>query len=424
MDFFDVVVIGGGPAGLIAAGKASLDGASVLLLEKMEKPARKLRITGKGRCNVTNLKPLDEFLEEISPEPYFLRDAFKEFFSDDIIELLRNVGVETVVERGQRVFPASSKAWDVAEGLVKWAIDCGVTLINHSRVDNITQKGINYEISYTSTKSNTTETLGCSSVIIATGGKSYPATGSTGDGYAFAEKFSHTIIPLRPTLVGVETSPVYLDSKGLTVKNVTLKLSVNGKKIAEEFGDIEITDYGLSGPIVLKLSRRIVDALADGKECTLVLDIKSALSSEQILARIKREIEENGRMSVLDLLRKLVPKELALQLIDAFDLAAQKIVTRLNSAELNLIQQWLKEQKFQIIGHRSWSEAIATAGGISLKEINPRTMESRLANGIYFAGEIVDLDGSTGGYNLQIAYSSGWLAGKNAASKALANKEI
>jgi predicted Rossmann fold flavoprotein len=424
MEFFDVVVIGGGPAGLIAAGKASLEGANVLLLEKMEKPARKLRITGKGRCNITNIKPLDDFLEEINPEPYFLRDAFKEFFSDEIIELLKGVGVDTVVERGQRVFPASNKAWDVAEGLVKWAKEKGAKILSHSKVDSIVPKGSNFNITYTSTLNNSAHTVDCASVILATGGKSYPATGSTGDGYDFAQQLSHTVTSLRPTLVGVETNPVYNESKGLTVKNVTLELAVNGKKVAEEFGEIEITDYGLSGAIVLRLSRKIVDALANGKGCTLFLDIKSALSPDQIKARIIREIEENGRMSVFDLLRKLVPKELAVQMIDSLDLAAQKIVTRLSTAEIDSIQLWLKEQKFEVVGHRSWNEAIATAGGISLKEINPRTMESRLASGLYFAGEVIDLDGSTGGYNLQIAYSTGWLAGKNAAENALANKKV
>lgn len=422
---FDVIVIGAGPAGLLAAGKAASEGAKVLLLEKMEKPARKLRITGKGRCNITNVKPLDEFLDELYPEPQFLRDAFREFFSDDIIELLNNHGVETVIERGQRVFPASGKAWDVAEALVKWARSNGAEIITHAKVDKINlNAGVIDSLTYTSTNTNVSQTISCKTVIIATGGLSYPATGSTGDGYTIAEECGHKVTPLRPALVGFETSPVFTRSAGITLKNVNLTVNIDGKKVNEEFGDLEITPYGLSGPIVLKVSRRLVEALAQGKKPEVLIDFKPALSHQKLDTRLLREIQETPRIAVIDLLRKLVPKEIAIQMIDDLELAAQKTLARISAEERKEIRIWLKELKFEVIANRSWSEAIITAGGISLKEVNPRTMESRLINGLYFAGELLDLDGSTGGYNLQIAFSTGWLAGKEAAHWALSNEEI
>jgi predicted Rossmann fold flavoprotein len=412
---YDVVVIGGGPAGLLAAGRAAIGGARVLLLEKMEKPARKLRITGKGRCNITNLKPLDEFLNEINPEPRFLRDAFREFFSEDIIKLLNSNGVPTVMERGQRVFPTSGKAWDVAEALVRWTKNYGVEIVNHSRVEGLTvenQKVIGLNI--VSTKSNVKQVLGCKSAIIATGGKSYPATGSTGDGYRLASENGHTVTPLRPTLVGVETDAKLIDVKDLTLKNVNLSLYINGKKQSEEFGELVIADYGLSGPITIRISREIVDAVDRGDNVELVVDLKPALDHDKLDARLQRDMQEFSKISLKEFCRKLLPKELVNYLIDDTGLAAQKPLSRLTSADRKAIRLWLKEMRFRVTGYRSWDEAIATAGGISLKEVDPKTMMSKLVNGLFFAGEVLDLDGSTGGFNLQIAFSTGWLAGKSA----------
>ena len=414
--YFDIVIIGGGPAGLLAAGKAAADGASVLLLEKMEKPARKLRITGKGRCNITNLKPVDEFILEIKPEPRFLRNAFNEFFSNDIIDLLENNGVKTVVERGQRVFPASGKAWDVADALIKWAKGKGVTIENHSRVSRLlaeSQSVVGADVE--NTKTGEKQTIKTKSVIIATGGKSYPATGSTGDGYMFAAETNHEIVPLRPTLVGAETEQKLEGAEGLTLKNVKLSLFINGKKQGEEFGELEVTDYGLSGPITIRLSRQIVDAINYDQKVELLLDLKPALDHSKLDARLQRDIQEFSRISLHELIRKLVPRQLVNAAIDNLGLAAQKPVSRLTADERKRIRLWLKEQRFTVTGYRSWSEAIATAGGVSLKQIDPKTMMSKLVQGLFFAGEVMDLDGSTGGFNLQIAYSTGWLAGKSAA---------
>ena len=415
MKNFDIVVIGAGPAGLLAAGKAAAEGASVLLLEKMEKPARKLRITGKGRCNITNLKPIDEFIQEIKPEPRFLLNAFNKFFSNDIIDLLESNGVKTVAERGQRVFPASGKAWDVAEALIKWAKGKGVTIENHSKVsrlllENKSIVGVEIENSKTGEK----QSVNSKSVIIATGGKSYPATGSTGDGYKFATDCGHDIVTLRPTLVGVETEQKLEGAEGLTLKNVNLSLYINGKKQNEEFGELEVTKYGLSGPITIRLSRQIVDAIDSGQKVELLLDLKPALDHSQLDARLQRDIQEFSRISLQDLIRKLLPRDLVDVMIDNLELAAQKPVSRLTADERKQIRNWLKELRFNVTGYRSWDEAIATAGGVSLKQIDPKTMMSKLVQGLFFAGEVMDLDGSTGGFNLQIAYSTGWLAGKNA----------
>jgi len=415
MNSVDVVVIGGGPAGLLAAGKAAADGANVFLLEKMEKPARKLRITGKGRCNITNTKPFNEFINDIFPEPRFLRDAFSSFFSDDIIRLLNEQGVATVVERGMRVFPVSGKAWDVAEALVKWARAKGARIENHTRVTGITvSEGSVAGVRYTDKSGNMAE-VSCRSVVLATGGKSYPATGSTGDGYELASSLGHTITPLLPALVGVETRPTYSLKKSLLLRNVNLSLFIEGKKVDEEFGELEITPYGLNGPIMLRLSRRIVFALAKGSRVELELDLKPALSHDKLDARIIREVDESPRIAVADLAKRLLPHDLALEMIDELGLAAQKNLGRLTADERKSIRRWLKEQRFEVLAQRSWPEAIVTAGGVSLKEVNQKTMGSKKINGLYFAGELLDLDGSTGGYNLQIAYSTGWLAGKSAA---------
>ncbi|MFO8021668.1 MAG: NAD(P)/FAD-dependent oxidoreductase [Perlabentimonas sp.] len=415
---FDVIVVGGGPAGILAAGKAASQGASVLLLEKMEKPARKLRITGKGRCNITNIKPREEFLKEVFPEPRFLRDAFNEFFSNDIISLLNEQGVSTVVERGQRVFPVSGKAWDVAEGLIKWAKGKGTVIKVHASVQTVNiEDGRVVSLTYESLKSNNYETVSCKSVILATGGKSYPATGSTGDGYKLAADCGHDITTLRPALVGVETVPKFAQANGLTLKNVNLSLKVKEKTVATEFGELEITKYGLSGPIVLKLSRLIVDYLLQGIKPELHLDLKPALDHNKLDARLIREVEESPRIAIIDLARRLLPKDLANIMVEDLGLAAQKNLARITAPERKAIRMWLKELQFEVIASRQWDEAIITAGGVSLKEIDPHTMESKIIKGLFFAGEVIDIDASTGGYNLQVAYSTGWLAGKSAAQK-------
>lgn len=415
---YDIAIIGAGPSGLLAAGRAAMNGASVVVLEKMEKPARKLRITGKGRCNITNMKPLEDYLKRIYPEPRFLRQAFGSFFNEAIIELLQQNGVETKIERGDRVFPASDKAWDVAEALIRWCKLRGVEIINHCEVEKLIMKDkAVHGLIIKHTKSGSIETLQSKSVIIATGGKSYPATGSTGDGYTFAKDVGHKIEPLRPSLVGIETDPKYQSINGLELKNVELTLWVDGKKNSSEFGEAEFTEYGLDGPIVLKLSRKIIDYFTNGKKVELTLDLKPALDFQKLDARILRDINELGKKDFNSLLKLLLPSQLIDVFVNNLAIDPKKPVVQMNSNERKKLVNLLKEMRFNVVGHRGWNEAIVTAGGVSIKEINPKTMESKIINNLYFAGEVIDVDGNTGGYNLQIAFSTGWLAGDSAAQK-------
>jgi predicted Rossmann fold flavoprotein len=417
---YEIIIIGAGPAGLLAAGRAAMLGVKVVLFEKMEKPARKLRITGKGRCNITSVKPLDEYLKEISPEPRFLRQAFSTFFSNDIIELLEQNGVSTKIERGQRVFPLSEKAWDVADALVVWAKSNGAEIAIHSLVEgliieNSTIKGVNVK----NTKTGLVEPIGCKCVIIATGGKSYPATGSTGDGYKFAMDAGHKIENPHPSLVGITTKQVYKSALGLGLRNVSATLWINGKKSISEFGEAELTEYGLDGPIILRLSRVIIDSFIAGKKVEISLDLKSALDQQKLDARIQRDITELGNKDFKALLRLLLPSQLINTFIEILKINPLKPLKQLSSVERKCLLNLLKDFRFDVTGYRGWDEAIITAGGVSIKEINPKTMESKIVNNLYFAGELIDVDGNTGGYNLQIAFSTGWLAGDSSAKKVL-----
>lgn len=414
-----MVVIGAGPAGLLAAGRAAMLGARVLLLEKMEKPARKLRITGKGRANITNMKPLEAHLQEIHPEPRFLRQAFGAFFNRDLIALLASQGVETKTERGERVFPACDRAWDVAEALVAWAKAQGVEILRHSRVESLMiQEGGFAGVVVTRTATGQTERIEARCGILATGGQSYPATGSTGDGHRFAETTGHRVEHLRPSLVGIDTRPALEGTQGLTLKNVQLTLWIEGKKQANEFGEAEFTGKGLGGPIVLRLSRRIVDATAAGQRVEVTLDLKPALDPEKLEARLVRELQAHPAATCRDLLRSLLPSQLVGVFLRNLSLDPIGPAAQIKGPKRKQFLTRLKELRFEVTGHGGWEEAIVTAGGVSLKDIDPRTMASRRVENLYFAGEVLDLDANTGGYNLQIAFSTGWLAGESAARKA------
>ncbi len=414
----DVAIIGGGAAGLIAAGKAAEKGLSVLLLEKMEKTARKLRITGKGRCNITTTKPFEEIIEAFKPNGNFLRNALNEFGAQSIIQLLNEQNVPTIEERGNRVFPLSGRAWDVADALTKWCIKQGVTIVCNTEVKEIiTENNRVCGLRVINKKNQTDQIFPCQTVILATGGKTYPATGSTGDGYALAAQLGHTITPLHPVLVGFDTNPRVEVATALTLKNVSITLLANNKTIDEQFGDIDIMPFGLSGPVVLKISRDAALLMEKGRLCSINLDFKPALTIEKLVARIEREIAQPGRLNCLELVRKLLPKEITHFIIEQSGIAAQKVANRLSDSEIITLANTLKECHFQLISSRGWNEAIITMGGVSLREVNPKSMESLIIKGLYFAGEVLDLDGPTGGYNLQIAFSTGWLAGKSAATE-------
>ncbi len=413
---FDIAVIGAGPAGLLAAGSAAKYGAKVVLLEKMEKPARKLRITGKGRCNITNVKTIDEYLDQISPDSQFLTEAFSTFFHGDIIGLLGRVGVETVIERGQRVFPKSGKAWDVAEGLVKWVKALGVMIINQSEVEKLIVADHTISgVSVKNRKSGQKHIITAKAVIIATGGKSYPLTGSTGDGYNFAKSLGHNVTELYPSLVGLETKPVIQDAAGLKLKNVQISLYVDEEFIQREFGELDIAEYGLDGPIILKISRKAVVSVKNKKRTFLTLDIKPALSNLKLENRLIREVEANPKKDFIFLIKQLVPNQLTGSIVRLSGIDPKKRLTTLTANDRSRVVSVLKGIKFEITGYRGWDEAIVTAGGVATREIDSGTLESKLIKGLYFAGEVLDLDANTGGYNLQIAFSTGWLAGESAA---------
>ncbi len=415
---YDVIVVGAGPAGLIAAGKAAIDGARVAVIEKMEKPARKLRITGKGRCNITNNKNYSDFFREITPNPKFLSKAFGSFFSQDIITLLEKQGVKTIVERGQRVFPKSGKAWDVANAIERWAIKQGVEIILKSKVTQIIQKGNKVSEVAVVNADKKRIMYAAKSVVIATGGKSYPATGSTGDGYQLAQELGHTITHLRPSLTGLETHPRIPKAKGLTLKNVETFLVSNNNVIAKEFGEVELTEYGLDGPSILKLSLKAIDEFTSGNEVKICLDLKPALDEVKLDKRILRDINQPGYNSCEKLIRGLVPQQLVEYITSKMGTNSKMHASQLTAAERKKLIKTLKELTFTMTGYRGWSEAIVTAGGISQEEIDSNTMQSKKVKGLFFSGEIIDVSGNTGGYNLQIAFSTGWLAGKSAANYA------
>ncbi len=407
MGKYDVIVTGAGPAGLLAAGRAAELGGKVLVLEKMEQPGRKLLITGKGRCNITNDASIDEFIKHVYPGGRFLRDVFFQFFSKDIIGLLNKYGVETVLERGGRYFPASSKSDDVLQALLRWVSRGGAEIRYGQRVEKILiennmVKGIQAN----------SRIFSASRVILATGGRSYPATGSNGDGYKLAEQAGHSIERPRPALVPLETKgDMARNLQGLTLKNINAAVWVNNKKKTEYFGEMIFTHFGISGPVILTLSRIVVDELQKGNKVEIVIDLKPALDEQKLDNRLQRDLNENGRKKAGNVFRYWLPSAMIPVFIDLLGIDADKPCHQVSSKERKQIRYLLKNLSFNITGHRSFKEAVITAGGVPVKEISPKTMESALVKGLYFAGEIIELFGDTGGYNLQIAYSTGWLAG-------------
>ncbi len=407
-----VLVVGAGASGLMAAGQAALCGAEAVLLEKTRRPGCKLSLTGKGRCNLTNRAPLADFLEAFGPSGKFLRQAFMQFFNSDLVAFLEILGVSVQLERGGRFFPSDDQAPDVVSALQEWAVASGVKVRTHSRVRELLVDGD--EIA--GVRIDPKKKLPADAVILATGGLAYPDTGSTGDGYALAEAVGHSIVPTRPALVPVETrGDLAARLQGLNLRNVTASLLVNGRKQAEMLGEVWFTSFGLSGPIILHLSKQIVDAKRAGKAVEISIDLKPALSERKLEARLLREFKAHGTHLLPDVLKELLPMSLVPVSSDLIGIPTDVTGNQITTAERRRLRRWLKDFRLEITGYRSFREAIITAGGINLGEINPRTMESRLVRGLYFAGEILDIDGPTGGYNLQAAFSTGWLAGRSAA---------
>ena len=410
---YDVIIIGAGAAGMMAAGTAAQNGKKVLVIEKMEKAGRKIRITGKGRCNLTNARPPEEFAEQVRTNADFFATAFAEFNNRATIRFFERRGLKLDFERGDRVFPHSGKAWDVANTLEEWCRDNGVEFWFHTRVTGLmTLGGKIFGVRYMNRRGFERKEE-AARVIVATGGVSYPATGSTGDGYAFAADLGHTIEPLRPSLTPLITShPEAPMLDKLLLRNVRAVLFVDDEPVREEFGEIGFSERGIEGAVALRMSRDAVDALIDERKVKLVLDLKPALTGEVLRERIARETAEMEPTEFFgELLRKLVPKPLVMPLARELDIPAKTYVSKLTEEQILRLIRTLKGLTFAITDYAPFDYAVVTAGGVRCEEVNPYTMESRKVRGLYFAGEVLDLDANTGGYNLQIAFSTGRLAG-------------
>lgn len=426
----DVIVIGAGPAGLMAAGSAAAAGAQVLLLEKMGQPGRKLRLTGKGRCNLTNIAPLEEFIPHFGASGRFLYSAFSKFFSGDLIEFLEGLGVQTVVERGGRVFPVSNDAQEIVAALTAWAQEAGVRVKTQARVERILVEDarlIGVQVIPMTAKKETRRAQQptapypcyCRCAVLATGGASYPGTGSSGDGYTMAQALGHIIIPIRPALVPLETEGDLAPRlQGLSLRNVRVSILLHGRSEKTAFGEMLFTHFGVSGPVILTLSRAVVDALQAGEQVELSIDLKPALEEDVLDARLRRDLEAHGKRQFRTILKGLLPRKLIPVCIEQTGIPEGKPAHQINAEQRSGLRHWLKDFRLTVSGHRSFREAIVTAGGVDLREVDPRTMGSRIVEGLYFAGEVLDLDADTGGYNLQAAFSTGWLAGISAAEAA------
>jgi predicted Rossmann fold flavoprotein len=414
---YDLAIVGGGAAGLVAAWAAASEGAKVVVLEKMEKTARKVRISGKGRCNITNECRYDEFLSKVNTNPAFFRWAFSSFPQQAIVDLLEKYGVKTVVERGDRIFPESGHAWDVATALLDAATDAGADVHTFKEVVNI---GVTNDkvttIEFRDSERGHETVMAVKAIILATGGKSYPRTGSTGDGYAFLEKLGHHIVTPLPSLVPLKVKQIEFSKLiGLQLRNVEASLEVEGTSVASEFGEVEFLDNGLGGSAILRMSRQAVLALEKGQNVGLTLDLKSALSNEQLIQRIRRDVKSGEFSTTEELLMGLLPKKLVKPFATFHKIGLKKQAAELNDTDISKIARTLKSTRLNVGGTAGFDGAIVTMGGVSLKNIDPKTMQSKRVKGLYVAGELLDLDGPTGGYNLQIAFSTGYLAGKSAA---------
>ncbi len=435
MESVDIIIIGGGAAGLMAAaGAARGSGLETLILEKMPRPGRKIMITGKGRCNFTNVKPWNEFCGHIHPKPNLLKAAFHNLTPDAMMRFLEVNGMEAVVERGDRAFPASHLASDVVDALVHAAEKAGAKILCGKEVTSVSRdEGSSFSVSCSDGT-----TYICRRLVVCTGGLSYPKTGSTGDGYRWAREMSHTVRPLFPSLTAivpkgykdvVKAGKGHIDRStplseigralcGNQLKNIALTVTIDGNEAQYEFGDMDFTDGGIEGPVGFKVSRKCVNAIINGSKVSVSLDMKPAVDDEDLSVRIGtlwNEISKDKRNSnrqYKDRFRILLGKVLPMSLIPAF--------VRLNpNADHKTLARILKKWKFEIEGYVGYERCVVTAGGVSADEITAKTLESKLVPGLYFAGELLDLDADTGGYNLQTAFSTGYLAGISAAKSLL-----
>jgi hypothetical protein len=407
-----IIVVGGGPAGMMAAIRAASLGQDVTLIEKNHFLGKKLLLSGKGRCNLTNLSDPESFLKRFSKSGQFLRDAFKKFFNQDLINFFKNRGLELKVERQLRVFPATARANSVLEVLKKELFKNKVKIIYKTQLRDIFIQDNKVKKLLLSDGL----ILATNKIILATGGISFGFTGSTGEGLAIAKRLGHTITTLRPGLVPLETKQKYPKIlEGLTLKNICLKFFDGQRQILSDIGELLFTSFGISGPLVLSLSGQIVDWLNEGKYVYVEIDLKPALSVEQLNARLTREFKLNSKKTLKNVLKNLLPKRLVGIFVEIADIKPTRKVNQINREERKKLISLLKGLHLDILQARPIKEAMITRGGVSLKNINPRTMESRIIKGLYFAGEMIDVDADTGGFNFQAAFSTGYLAGESAA---------
>lgn len=401
-----VLIVGGGPAGMMAAAVAAKRGKRAVIIEKNRDLGRKLLITGKGRCNITNDCDISEFIENVPVNGNFLYSAFYSFTNRDLVNLLNKAGLETKVERGGRVFPVSDRAADVLLCLKRILKHYGVKTVCAAVTD------IRTDVDGKRVILSGNRAVKCDSVIIATGGVSYPKTGSTGDGYRFAKKMGHTIVTPKGSLVPMELDSKYCaELMGLSLRNAALTVFEDGREIYSDFGEMLFTHYGASGPIILSASSHMRDF--DRHKYKIKIDLKSALDEQTLDKRILRDFEANKNKAYINSLDALLPKKLIPVIAELSGIDAHKQVNSISKAERHSLLSCLKSLEFDVRRLRSVTDAIVTSGGVSVKEINPKTMESKIENGIFFAGEVIDVDAYTGGFNLQIAFSTGYLAGMN-----------
>ena len=425
-----IVVVGAGAAGMLAAGRAASLGAEVILLERMRQVGRKIRISGKGRCNLTNTLPTGQFIKHFGNGGRFLRQSFARFFSDDLLELLHAQNLPTKVERGGRIFPLSDSAVDVANTLERWILSQGVQIVRGARVRGLDLEGgricgVHYDLfSEDGVKGSGgqrgSHELSAAAVMLATGGLSYKSTGSSGDGFQLARELGHKVIKPRPSLVplcapGAPPKGV----RHLGLRNIEATLWGNGKLVAREFGDLTFIETGLSGPVILEISRLAVAALDEGQTMELAIDLKPALDHKKLDARLLRDLDNRQIKTWGDLLDGLLPRKLIPVALDVCAVPVDAPCHQVTASQRKTLLRWLKDYRFRLSGYGSFKEAIVTAGGVDTGEINPKTMESKLVPGLHIMGELLNLDADTGGFNMMGAFSTGWVAGEAAARRLL-----
>lgn len=416
-----VVIIGGGAAGMVAAIMASRNGHKVVLIEKMRSLGRKLSITGKGRCNITNATEMENFIKNVPGNGKFLYSAFNQFTNEDAIKFFYEIGVKTKIERGERVFPVSDSALEVIDKLKKELDKLNVRIIVNTAVEEILIKEENFEneiVKIVKGVKINTGIIECDKIILATGGKSYPTTGSTGDGYKFAEKLGHTIVKPKPSLVPVEVYEKDIkEIQGVSLKNIGMKFMDGSKTVYQDFGEMLFTHFGVSGPTVLSGSAHLlrvknIDEKLKNGNITVNIDLKPALTEEKLEARIQRDFEKYTKKQFKNSLNDLLPGKLINYIVEKSGIPEEKQTDQITKEERKKLARLLKNLEFKVKKFRPIEEAIITAGGVSIKEINSSTMESKKVKGLFFAGEIIDVDAYTGGFNLQIAYSTAYVAAK------------